>query len=218
MCNRKQRPLEHLRVLLLGCASVGMNDPKQGVGSYKPLSSPHWHQPGAGHLQRILRSREEHGDAGGDQMDPFSRRTKEKLLSREADVGECRRGDGQLWANSEPGCLREMPFHTSVSAGKMSLSQGEKEETCFDSVNFNTKEEKSQAQSSSTPSVKACKALLGPCPRALLAILHLEQGAACGNGRTHTSRQKMTRKKRKTMAHSNVRVLSSRHVTDQQKI
>lgn len=81
-------------------------------------SSPQWHQ--SVHLECILPSWEEHGDVGSDQMDPLSRRTKEKVLSKEADVGERGRGDRQLWANSEPGCLREMSFHASVLAGKMS--------------------------------------------------------------------------------------------------
>lgn len=98
------------------------------MGRYKPLSSPHWHRPV--HLEHILRSREEHGDVGSDQMDPLSRWTKEKVLSKEADVAEWGRGDWHFWANTEPGCLREMPFHASVSAGKMSLSQVKKEETC----------------------------------------------------------------------------------------
>lgn len=43
---------------------------------------------------------------------------KEKVPSNEADAGEWRRGDRQLWANTEPGCLQECPFMPLYQLGK----------------------------------------------------------------------------------------------------
>lgn len=71
-------------------------------------SSPQWHQ--SVHLECILPSWEEHGDVGSDQMDLLSRWTKEKVLCKEADVGEWEEEIGSSGPTLSQDASEKCPF------------------------------------------------------------------------------------------------------------